>query len=105
MLQYTSQAAQRYRQQLEKDCAKLTALPKPESLADGSTSMPNPGPPTSTAAPASTDLTAAPLAAAAAPAAASNGRNTPQENGAAEKAPAGAPAASWRLLIALFTVC
>lgn len=33
-MQYTSRAAQLYRQQLEKDAAKLTAVPKPEALGD-----------------------------------------------------------------------
>jgi len=75
-LQYSSQAAQRYKQQLEKDAAKLNAVP-------------NPNAPSPTALPASTDATAAPLAAAAAPAAAANGKVAPEENGAAEKAPAG----------------
>ena len=85
-LQYTSQAAQRYRQLLEKEAAKLSQLPSPESLADESAPEANPSEPTSTAAPASSETTAAPLVAAAA---SSNGRETPQENGAAEKAPAG----------------
>ena len=88
-LQYSSQAAQRYKQQLEKDAAKLNALPKPESLVDAPNPVPNPSAPSPTAVPASTDATAAPLAAAAAPAAAANGKATPEENGVAEKAPAG----------------
>ena len=91
VLQYSSQAAQRYKQQLEKDAAKLSALPNPETLVDAPAPVPSPSAPTSATAPASGDTTAAPLAGAAAPAAASNGRETPQENGAAEKAPAGAP--------------
>lgn len=88
-LQYSSQAAQRYKQQLEKDAAKLNAVPKPESLVDAPNPVPNPNAPSPTALPASTDATAAPLAAAAAPAAAANGKAAPEENGAAEKAPAG----------------
>lgn len=96
-LQYTSQAAQRYRQQLEKDAAKLSALPKPEALLDAPAPVANPAAPTSTAAPPSTSATAAPLAAAAAPAS-SNGRAVPGENGAVEKAPAGARfvSSAWR---------
>ena len=86
-LQYTSQAAQRYRQQLEKDAAKLSALPKPEALLDAPAPVANPAVPTSNAAPPSTSATTAPLAAAAAPAS-SNGRAVPEENGAVEKAPA-----------------
>lgn len=86
VLQYTSQAAQRYKLQLEKDAAKLSALPTPDSL-ESITPGPSPSAPTSTAAPASTETTAAPLAAAAAT---SNGREAQQENGGAEKAPAGA---------------
>ena len=91
VLQYSSQAAQRYKQQLEKDAAKLSALPNPDTLVDAPVPVPSPSAPTSATVPASADTTAAPLAAAAAPAATSNGRDTPQENGAAEKAPAGAP--------------
>ncbi len=105
MLQYTSQAAQRYRQLLEKEAAKLSALPSPESLADEPASEPNPSEPTSTAAPASSETTAARLAAAAAPAASSNGRETPQENGAAEKAPAGMPYSLLRLLPLHMALC
>lgn len=86
-LQYTSQAAQRYRQQLEKDAAKLSALPKPEALLDAPAPVANPAAPTSNAVPPSTSATTAPLAAAAAPAS-SNGRAVPEENGAVEKAPA-----------------
>ncbi|CAK0782048.1 hypothetical protein CVIRNUC_005538 [Coccomyxa viridis] len=87
---YTSQAAQRYKQQLEKDAAKLSVLPKPEALAEAPNPVPAPNAPTSAAAPPSTSGTAAPLAAAAAPAAgpASNGQAAPEANGALEAAPA-----------------
>jgi hypothetical protein len=61
--QYTSRAAQLYRQQLEKDAAKLTALPKPEALDQG--------------APAAAPLPAAPAAPAAAPPAVHNGDVAP----------------------------
>ena len=96
VLQYTSQAAQRYRQLLEKEAAKLSQLPSPESLADEAAPETDSSEPTSTAAPASSATTAAPLAAAAA---SSNGRETPQENGTADKAPAGAPKCPLRLLL------
>ena len=96
VLQYTSQAAQRYKLQLEKDAAKLSALPNPESIVDAPVPLINPSAPTLTAAPASTETTAAPLAAAAAT---SNGRGMQQENGAAEKAPAGASCCLLRLLL------
>ena len=90
-LQYTSQAAQRYKQQLEKDAAKLSVLPKPEALAEAADPVPEPDAPTSTAAAPSTSGTAASLASAAAPAAAaaSNGQAAPEANGALEAAPAG----------------
>ena len=95
VLQYTSQAAQRYKLQLEKDAVKLSALPTPDSLESLTPGF-SPSAPTSTAAPASTETTAAPLAAAAA---ASNGREAQQENGAAEKAPAGASCCLLGLLL------
>ena len=90
-LQYTSQAAQRYKQQLEKDAAKLSVLPMPEALAEAPNPVPAPDAPTSAAAPPSTSGTAASLAAASAPAAAaaSNGQAAPEANGALEAAPAG----------------
>ena len=90
-LQYASQAAQRYKQQLEKDAAKLSVLPKPEALAEAPDPVPEPDVPTSAAGPPSSSGTAASLAAAATPAAAvaSNGQAAPEANGALEAAPAG----------------
>ncbi len=75
LLQYTSRAAQLYRQQLAKDAAKLSAVPKPNAISDSA-----PAPPPAAPEPASNG------AAAAAPA--------PAENGNAATAEAPAPAAS-----------
>ena len=79
-MQYTSRAAQLYRQQLEKDAAKLTAVPKPEALVDPAPSA-QPAAPERAAANGSAAADAAPppaenngsLAAADAPAAAAPG--------------------------------
>ena len=61
--QYTSRAAQLYRQQLDKDAAKLTALPKPEAL-DTPPATPSAPPPSSVGFSAAAATLAAPPPAA-----------------------------------------
>ncbi|BDA43782.1 probable ADP-ribosylation factor GTPase-activating protein [Coccomyxa sp. Obi] len=75
---YTSRAAQLYRQQLEKDAAKLTAVPKPEALGDSAPA----------AQPAATERPAANGSAAAVPPLAENNGSLAATDAPAAAAPA-----------------